>query len=328
MAGGQWPLQACNAWGSSLNASRNNFGVTFAGEFSNAINDCGLFIRGTQGGPSSAAPCDIYNDWQNWNTTMKDGFKNFVMASMDALGDYFFWTWKIGNDSETGVVQAPLWSYQLGLENGWIPADPREAQGMCAKLGASPGTQFSGTFAPWQTGGAGAGAVPASASAQFAFPPSSLAGVPGAQVAFVPTYTATRAVVTLPPPAFTQSVTVSVGNGWADAGDSGMMVTAVQGCVYPDAWNAVGSPVPSVLCPAPGGAGADAPTPAPAPVSVSSAPDAASTSAAAAAGGVNLSVPMPSAGSSVSDAAAASTASASAPTSASSDAGVPPVRRR
>ena len=39
---------------------------------------------------------------------------------------------QIGNDSVTGTVQAPLWSYKLGLENGWMPKDPREAVGKCA----------------------------------------------------------------------------------------------------------------------------------------------------------------------------------------------------
>lgn len=46
---------------------------------------------------------------------------NFVMGEMDAMhtgGGWFFWTWKIGNESVTGTVQAPMWSYQLGLQNG------------------------------------------------------------------------------------------------------------------------------------------------------------------------------------------------------------------
>ncbi|EEB99346.1 hypothetical protein MPER_00991, partial [Moniliophthora perniciosa FA553] len=50
-AGGPWPLQACNAWGPSLNRSRTGFGVTIAGEFNNGYNDCGLFLKSVPGIP-------------------------------------------------------------------------------------------------------------------------------------------------------------------------------------------------------------------------------------------------------------------------------------
>ena len=51
---------------------------------------------------------------------MKTGIRNFVMSQMDAMSlpGYFFWTWKVGNSSITGKVEAPFWSYQLGLQNG------------------------------------------------------------------------------------------------------------------------------------------------------------------------------------------------------------------
>ncbi|OBZ65976.1 putative glucan 1,3-beta-glucosidase D [Grifola frondosa] len=49
--GGVWPKQACNSWGPQMNASRNNFGVSIAGEFSNGYNDCGLFVEGVGGTP-------------------------------------------------------------------------------------------------------------------------------------------------------------------------------------------------------------------------------------------------------------------------------------
>ena len=46
---------------------------------------------------------------------------------MDALGDWFFWAWKIGlNSTVTDNVAAPLWSvYQLWLQNGWVPTRTR-----------------------------------------------------------------------------------------------------------------------------------------------------------------------------------------------------------
>lgn len=79
--------------------SRENFGVTIAGEFSNAINDCGLYVRGVGNGPSYAGDCTVFNNWPAWTDNMKNGFQNFLLASMDALGDYFFWTWKVSTYS-------------------------------------------------------------------------------------------------------------------------------------------------------------------------------------------------------------------------------------
>ena len=75
--------------------SRSAFGVTVAGEFSNGFNDCGLFVNGVANGPSSAADCDLFTDASKWDQATKDGVKNFALASMDALGDWFFWTWKV-----------------------------------------------------------------------------------------------------------------------------------------------------------------------------------------------------------------------------------------
>ncbi|PSS05560.1 hypothetical protein PHLCEN_2v3730 [Hermanssonia centrifuga] len=248
MLGGPWPLQACNAWGPDQNNSRSNFGVTIAGEFSNGFNDCGLYVRGVGTPPMYSGDCTPFMNSGDWNDTMKGGIMNFALASMDTLEDWFFWTWKIGNDSVTGTVQAPLWSYQLGLENGWIPTDPRKAAGVCASLSGQT-APFVGTFSAWQTGGSGAGTIAPTATTDFAqFPPTTIAGVPAGQVPLLPTYTQTKAPVTLPPPTFTASVTASIGNGWVDASDTAQMNTAVAGCTYPDAWNAIASPVPTAAC--------------------------------------------------------------------------------
>ena len=75
--------------------SRNNFGVVIAGEFSNAINDCGTYVRGVANGPSYGGDCSTFLDASTWSDNMKNGFMNFQLASMDALGDWFFWTWKV-----------------------------------------------------------------------------------------------------------------------------------------------------------------------------------------------------------------------------------------
>lgn len=39
--------------------------------------------------------CPFWDDWQNWDQATKDGLLNFALASMDALQNPFFWTWKV-----------------------------------------------------------------------------------------------------------------------------------------------------------------------------------------------------------------------------------------
>ncbi|KAJ7624666.1 glycoside hydrolase family 5 protein [Roridomyces roridus] len=252
-AGGIWPKQACNAWGPSINTSRTAFGVTIAGEFSNGYNDCGLFLNGISATARYGGDCSVWQDSTNWNVTVKAGLMQFALASMDAMQDWFFWTWKIGN-ATSGIVEAPLWSYQLGLEGGWMPTDPRTAAGTCAQLGVDS-APFDGVFSAWQTGGAGAGTIsPESISSFGQYPPATISNVDAAALGFLPTYTATAGLVTLTyttPPASvtpTPTPTVSVGNGWVDPSDTASFVTAVAGCTYPDAWSALSMPPPTAAC--------------------------------------------------------------------------------
>lgn len=70
--------------------SRIDFGVTIGGEFSSAVNDCGTFLRGVNS-TSTNTQCAEYVDWKNYNESMKAGILNWGEASMDALGDWFFW---------------------------------------------------------------------------------------------------------------------------------------------------------------------------------------------------------------------------------------------
>ncbi|KAI0331221.1 glycoside hydrolase [Cubamyces sp. BRFM 1775] len=253
--GGKWPLQACNAWGSEFNKSRGAFGITIAGEFSNAINDCGLWVVGVGVAAHYGPDCEYWQDASGWSDQTKQGLLNFALASMDALGDWFFWTWKIGESTTTNTVQAPLWSYKLGLEGGWMPKDPRAASGMCESLGVTP-DPFSGAFAAWQTGGAGAGTIAPAATASIAPWPPALAHVPTQSEAALPQYTSTGTVVTLPPQTFTPTSSVtptaSVGNGWFDAQDTAPAVTPISGCAYPFAWDAINAQIPLSGClPAP-----------------------------------------------------------------------------
>ncbi|PFH50439.1 glycoside hydrolase family 5 protein [Amanita thiersii Skay4041] len=265
-AGGIWPSRACQSWADAVNKSRAGFGVTFAGEFSNGYNDCGLFLKGvmnSMGNVSYGGDCSFWEDSSQWNATIKAGVKRFAMASMDALQDYFFWTWKIGNAITSDRVEAPLWSYKLGLENGWMPTDPREAIGTCEGLGVS-GNEFDGDFEPWQTGGSGAGTIAATATAMFPWPPVSFQSL-DAPVKDLPTYTPTGTIITLPPPTFTlpgQDQTQHGGNGWYNPRDTASAHITVSGCSYPDGWDAVHATVP-LPC-----GGDSIPTPTPTPTNI------------------------------------------------------------
>ncbi|KAL5483050.1 hypothetical protein ACEPAI_8279 [Sanghuangporus weigelae] len=244
----EWVARPCTAWGSMVNTSQSTFGVTVAGEFSNAINDCGLYLNGVTNSHSYGGDCSAWEDASRWDDATKEGLRTFALASFDALQNWFFWTWKIGN-STAGRVEAPLWSYKAGLEGGWMPRDPRSAAGTCAQLGAAAGPAFDGSFESWQTGGPGAGAIPASELSPYtAWPPASMRGVTGDE-AFLPTYTPTGTVSTLPPDTFTGAPTgVSVGDGWADASDAVGGVTEVAGCSYPDPWDSAVQTMPTTTC--------------------------------------------------------------------------------
>ena len=56
---------------------------------------------------TSAGPAASHGSASGWSTATKEGLLDFALASMDALGDWFFWTWKIGNSTTTNSVQAP-----------------------------------------------------------------------------------------------------------------------------------------------------------------------------------------------------------------------------
>ncbi|KAI0356336.1 glycoside hydrolase [Trametes cingulata] len=251
MMGGKWPKQACNAWGASMNNSRKNFGISIAGEFSNAINDCGLWVVGVGIDAHYGPDCGYWMDASQWSDANKQGLLNFALASMDALGDFFFWTWKIGESSTTNTVQAPLWSYKLGLKGGWMPKDPRAARGMCASLGVV-GQPFDGNYQAWQTGGPGAGTIAPAATASIPAWPPVLSHVPTESASILPQYTSTGTVVTLPPQTLTPTAsvtpTVSAGNGWFDAQDTAPAVTPISGCAYPNAWDAINAQIPLSGC--------------------------------------------------------------------------------
>jgi len=185
--------------------------------------------------------CTPWTDWQNYTPATKTAMKQFALATMDALQDYFFWTWKIGNSSVSGVVETPHWSYQLGLQQNWLPTDPRQAVGTCHN--ANPWTP---PLQSWQVGGAGAGNIPASAASAVAWPPATLAT--GGDVSALPSYTPTGTIPTLPVPTFvapTTSATIDAGTGWTNPSDQTGMNVAIAGCTYLDPWVDPNTAVPA-----------------------------------------------------------------------------------
>lgn len=267
----QLPCQTWATGSSSTNTSSNSFGVITAGEFSAAINDCGQWVNGvglgqrydgTYAGYSgkSTGSCTPWNDWTTWDDTTKAGVKAFAVSSMDALQNWFFWTWKIGNSTQGEVAQPnPFWHYRLGLQNGWIPTDPREAIGACQALGVT-GTDFSGTYASaWMTGG-GSGLTTLANEASYAWPPQSFTDVASASMSSLPQYTQTADPITLAAATYTaagSTSTANMGNGWHNPNDSTRKAYApVSGCAYQDEYSAATSGIPANAC----GAGVSQPT--------------------------------------------------------------------
>jgi glucan 1,3-beta-glucosidase len=90
-------LKPCQSWASSMNTSMNSgMGFTAAGEWSNAINDCGLNVNGVGLGTryegtftgfagKGTGDCSVWTDYKNWSNATREGIKQFNLASMDAL---------------------------------------------------------------------------------------------------------------------------------------------------------------------------------------------------------------------------------------------------
>ncbi|KAF8182287.1 exo-beta-1,3-glucanase [Pholiota molesta] len=237
-------------WAIATNRSQSVFGVTLGGEFSTAINSCGLWLNGISSTPSSPN-CSTWDNWSAYSSATVASLQSVTLASMDALQNFFFWTWKIGNSTVLGTSSCPMWHYQLGLQQGWIPKDPRDAIGHCAKvLGSSQA--FDGTYPATATGGAGAGTIDSVQSASHTFPPATISpSFSGTALALLPTYTPTGSLKSLFAPTFTAAPSATVGTGWNNAADNQPAYVPISGCSYPNAWDAVTAPLPSTTCSGP-----------------------------------------------------------------------------
>ncbi|KAG0149057.1 hypothetical protein CROQUDRAFT_669529 [Cronartium quercuum f. sp. fusiforme G11] len=293
-------FKPCTYWAKSFNQTNADFGFNFAGEYSLAINDCGQWINNIGVGsrfdgtyPSSTAPdttnfptvgsCTAWNDYSTWSPELKKNLIALADSSMDAMQNSFFWTWKISQSTRSHLIPNPLWSYSLGLSQGWIRPDARRSIGGCARAAAEQGVPppvqpWTGPFQEWQTGGhSPTSAVDPAQLAQYAnWPPTAITAAQGAgemynDVANLPMYTATGAVVRLvaDQPSYNlfpaAATATSPGSGWTNAQDTAGWYVGIAGCTYPDPWNANGLPAPTGPFCASGASAAPAVAPTPPP---------------------------------------------------------------
>ncbi|GAA5828569.1 hypothetical protein JCM11251_000855 [Rhodosporidiobolus azoricus] len=150
-------MKPCMRWAPEFNKTATSFGIAMSGEFALAINDCGRFLNNVFEGtrlegtfptkdnpmyPPSApeGTCDFWEDYSKWDDDLKAALRDLALAQMDTFQNWFYWTWKTAPSTlhNPHLYANPLWSYSLGLAQGWIPRDPREAHDFCFRYPDSP----------------------------------------------------------------------------------------------------------------------------------------------------------------------------------------------
>jgi glucan 1,3-beta-glucosidase len=249
----------CNTFSQTTSNAFKQHGLYIAGEFSLAINDCGLYLNNVGQGAryegdypgltTVYGSCSDFDDWTSYNASHIQSIHNFAIAQMSSLRNFFFWTWTIGDSIVTNATVNPAWNYKLGLQQGWIPSDLNAAlsEPVCLDLASSittssinsaSATTWSGTLSAWQTGAASS--YPVTIAASNTWPPATLQTtttqnqtIPASSL---PQYTKTGTVYSLPAPTYTISqkseATPTIGN-WYNSGDTSPMWVAIAGCAMP-----------------------------------------------------------------------------------------------
>ncbi|POW14486.1 hypothetical protein PSTT_02961 [Puccinia striiformis] len=149
--------QSNDSWDTTLtnhvrfNQTNTDFGFNFAGEYSLAVNDCGLWLNNVGVGSRY--------DGTYPTATSPDTRLLKMLCKIHSSGP-----WKISRSIRTPELKPnPMWDYQLGLQQGWIRPDARGSVGACAAVAAQQGgtipvQAWSGQFADWQVGGGGSDA--------------------------------------------------------------------------------------------------------------------------------------------------------------------------
>ncbi|CAK7273840.1 hypothetical protein SEPCBS57363_005855 [Sporothrix epigloea] len=138
----------CSIFESQIQASMNTatgFGPTMVGEWSQADTDCAQWLNGIGNGarwagnfsgkttPScptgnSQCSCALSNQpVTSFSSEFKTFLLSFAEAQMSAYESgwgWFYWTWK--------TESAPLWSYQAGLQGGFMPPVAYERSWSCS----------------------------------------------------------------------------------------------------------------------------------------------------------------------------------------------------
>ncbi|KAF5341865.1 hypothetical protein D9611_001867 [Ephemerocybe angulata] len=106
---------------------------TVVGEWSNAVTDCARWLNGrnvgarwdntysTTGGRYHGSCSGYTGSYTNFSDAYKEVLRRYFEVQIE-IGErvqgWVFWTWK--------AEEADEWSYQKGLEGGWIPRDPTD----------------------------------------------------------------------------------------------------------------------------------------------------------------------------------------------------------
>ncbi|KAJ6505985.1 glycoside hydrolase family 5 protein [Mycena vulgaris] len=120
---------ACSSMADLTNFAKSNI-WTVVGEWSTAVTDCTLWLNGRGVGSrwdgtyfSANAPLGSCDGWTGSSANFSSDYKTFLRKYWEVqvtMGEnvqgWVYWTWKAENSDD--------WSYQKGLEGGWIPQDP------------------------------------------------------------------------------------------------------------------------------------------------------------------------------------------------------------
>ncbi|GAA6019696.1 hypothetical protein JCM10207_009231 [Rhodosporidiobolus poonsookiae] len=173
-------MKACIKWAPEYNKTAQSFGIAISGEWALAVNDCGRFLNNVFQGtrlegtfPNATTPmyppsapqgaCDFWEDYEGWTDEFKAALRDLARAQMDTFQNWFYWTWKTTPSLLTPSRPAnPLWSYSLGLTEGWIPRDPSTSTNFCFTYPSSPLSTSPelpkrvplGPLEPWKIGAA------------------------------------------------------------------------------------------------------------------------------------------------------------------------------
>ncbi|POW19432.1 hypothetical protein PSHT_04704 [Puccinia striiformis] len=253
-----------------FNQTNTDFGFNFAGEYSLAVNDCGLWLNNVGVGsrydgtyPTATSPdtvhfpmigsCDPWKDYRTWTPDMKKSIADLAATSQDAMQNSFFWTWKISRSIRTPELKPnPMWDYQLGLQQGWIRPDARGVLEHVLPLPLNREERYPSKhgLANLRIGkSVGSTHTIRTMATTTNFHPTR----PRSDVSRCEQPTPIRANGTPvilkpgPPDPHDSPITspISPGSGWANDNDRAGWFVPVKGCQYPNPWEAGGLPAPT-----------------------------------------------------------------------------------